>query len=136
MTIEYIELKEDHSNVFWDSVKPVMYLDDNMRITLTDDAFNNYDLLTQAIQKNNRYCLQSLNKENFTIEFMPFASRRLREYLNNNNTTNSQVPLITYYSGAYYVYISHKKISALLKVVNEEVTNEFLEVIDNLYEIT
>jgi len=136
MTIEYIELKKDNANVFWNTEKPTMYLDENMRIALPDSSYYNYKEITQSIEKHKRYSLTSLNKKNLFLEFMPFASRKLRDYLDNNNTTHSKVPLITDYLGNYYIYISHKNYGALLKVSNEEVTNEFLDIIDNIYEIS
>ncbi len=135
MTIEYIELKENATNVFWNSTKPAMFLDDNLCVTVPDASIHHYSKLMDSIRKHNSYCLRSLNKKNLLLEFMPFASRKLRQYLDNDNTTQSQVPLITSYLGSCYIYISHNHSEALLKVSNEEVTNDFLDIIDNLYGI-
>ncbi len=135
MTIEYIELKKDTTNIFWNNANPAMFLDDNLCVPLPMSSIYNYSELTENIKEHSHYCLRNLNKQNLLLEFMPFASRELRDYLNSNNTTNSQVPLITLYSDHYYIYISHNDSAALLKVSSEDVTNDFLKVIDNLYGI-
>ncbi len=133
MTIEYIELKKDSTNLFWSNSKPTMFLDESLCISLPETSIYNYTELTTYIKKHNSYCLRSLNKKNLLLEFMPFASHKLRDYLDKSNTSTSQVPLITLYLGDYYIYISHNHVAALLKVSSEEVTNDFLDVIDNLY---
>ncbi len=135
MTIEYIELKENTPNIFWNSTKPAMFLDQNLCVEVPEDTTYHYSTLMASIKKHDSYCLRSLNKKNLLLEFMPFASRKLRTYLDKSNSTQSQVPLITSYLGSSYIYVSHNHSAALLKVSNEEVTNDFLDVIDNLYGI-
>jgi hypothetical protein len=135
MSIEYIELKEDQPNVFWEDSKPTLYVDQNLLVELPSDSIYHYAKINKQIKQHGRYCLRTLNKQNLVLEFMPFASRQLREYLNDNNDTKSQVPLITWYNNSYIIYISHNNQSALLKVTSEDVDNDFLDIIDKLYGI-
>ncbi len=135
MSIEYIELKKDQPNLFWNNANPKMYLDEDFRIPLPDNSLYNYSKTNEQIKKHNKLSLKCFNKQNHVLKFMPFASRKLREKLDNTHTNNSQVPLITQYGKDYIIYICHNDKSALLKIPTEEVDNECLDVVDNLYDI-
>lgn len=137
MSIEYIELKKDQPNLFWNNAKPKMFLDQDFRIALPDDSLYNYNKTNDHIKKHNQDSLRSFNKQNHVLKFIPFASRKLRDKLNNTNTNTkkSQVPLITQYGKDYIIYICHNDKSALLKISAEDVGNECLDIVDNLYDI-
>ncbi len=136
MTIEYIELKEGQSNPFWNDINPPMYLDDSLCKPLSPKLLSSYGKVVKEIQKHDRYSLLSLNKKNLVLEFVPFASRALRRHLDASSTADNRVPLITTTRGLYYVYIVHDGIHALLKISQEEVGNEFLDILDRLYNVT
>lgn len=135
MSIEYIELKKEQPNFLWNDDHPKMYLDEEFRVELSDDSLCNYNKTSEQINKHSKHYLRSFNKQNHVLNFMPFASRKLREKLDDTNTKRSQIPLITQYGKDYIIYISHDNKSALLKMPADDVGNECLAVLDSLYDI-